>query len=601
MLGLLSGCRESLTSPDVLRFDRAHFVLADAQGPPADLDPRWRSIPLPDRWDERLPGQGGIGWYRFEVPGPRSPDDRLALSLAGVNMNAEAFVNGVPIGSGGRMVDPVARNANRPLYWELAGSLVGRPVNWIDVRLFAYANDVGSLGSVAFGADSVLRDEYRQRRFLQIELTQITTALVLLLAVFFGVLWLAAGWDPVHGWFALSAGAWTFVSLNYWVQDPGVAHWTWVRAFYLALGSFTVTIPIWAHRLLGIRRPNIERALLGILLLYAGVAVATSDDFFPRFVTPFQAVWLASGTYGVFVLLRGWRAFSREEAIVYGIGGVVCTALAALEQFDAWGLGSGWHPHLMPYIGSVLVLCLATTLGVRFSGSLQEVRRANRELEDRVRAKTAELEANHARFRELERNQVLAEERGRIVREMHDGIGGQLVATLAMVQAGEGEPRDIVNALRDALDDMRAVIDSMDPLVDDLGKLFGSLRARFEALLRRNDMRFVWSVGELQTTPWLGPEQYLHILRILQEAVANAIKHAAPSELEVSVARVDGSAPGLRIAVRDDGRRVAAAGGGRGIGHMQTRARALGGSLRIVELDPGTRVELWLPEPLIGG
>jgi signal transduction histidine kinase len=148
---------------------------------------------------------------------------------------------------------------------------------------------------------------------------------------------------------------------------------------------------------------------------------------------------------------------------------------------------------------------------------------------------------------------------------------------------------------------MRAVIDSMDPLVDDLSKLFGSLRSRFEALLRRNDLRFVWNVGELPTTPWLGPEHYLHILRILQEAVANAIKHAAPTELEVSVVCVDGAEPGLRIAVRDDGRESAASdSSGRGIGHMRTRARALGGELRIVELDPGTCVELWLPEPRSG-
>jgi len=582
----------------VARFREARLLLDPAPTPPDDADPRWTPVILPDRWDVRRPGVGGHAWYRFDVPGPYAASERLALSLAGVNMNAEAFANGVPIGSGGRMEPPVARNANRPLYLELPGALLSRERNTIDVRLYAYAHDVGSLGSVELGPDTLLRPVYRRRHLLQIGLTQTTSALVALLAVFFGVLWARADREPVYGWFALSAGAWAWVSLNYWVQSPGVSHWTWVRLFYLALGGFAVTLPIWAHRLLGVERPRVERGLLGALATYAALALVLPDDRYPALVTPFQAVWLASGTYGVVVLLMGWRAFSRWEAIVYGVGGLLCTGFALADQLDAWGVGESGRPHLMPYIGTVLVLCLATTLGARFASSLQEARSLNRELEARVRAKTAELEANHARLRELERGRVLAEERGRIVREMHDGLGGQLVALLARLKSGDGRPDEIADALRNALDDMRAVIDSMDPLVDDLSKLFGSFRARFEALLRRNDLRFAWNVGTLPPTPWLGPEHYLHILRILQEAVANAVRHAEPSEIEIVVGWDAEHARALTIGIRDDGRGgTGDAVPGRGLHHMRTRAQALGGRLRVVDLARGTLVELTLPAP----
>jgi len=589
------------TADDVLRFVEAAFVLDAGPAPPPDADPRWTTVSLPDRWVERRPDAGGHAWYRFAVRGPYPPHARLALSLAGVNMNAEAFVNGIPVGSGGRMHEPVTRNSNRPLYWTFAGSLLDRELNHVDVRLFAYANDVGSLGAVALGSDEALRPEFMRRHFLQIELVQVTTGLVLLLTVFFGALYLGAGREPLHGWYALSTGAWAFVSLNFWLQDPGVGHWTWVRVFYLALGTFAMTLPIWAHQLLGLERRVLDRILVATLGAYALMAVALPDPLYRLVVSPFQAAFLAGGLYGVYVLVSRWRAYSRLEAFAYVSAGLFCTSFALADLLDAWGLGMGWHPYFMPYIGSALAICLATTLGVRFATSLEDARRAARDLEQRVRAKTIELESNHARLRELERDQVLAEERRRIVREMHDGIGGQLVATLAMVQAGEGEPREIANALRDALDDMRSVIDSMDPLVDDLGKLLGSLRGRFEALLRRQQLRFVWRVGDLPATPWLGPEQYLHILRILQEALANAVRHAAPSEIEVSVVAEDSPEPALRISVCDDGRKAAAAAStGRGIGHMRGRARALGGELRIRPRDPGTCVELWLPIPKDG-
>ena len=154
----------------------------------------------------------------------------------------------------------------------------------------------------------------------------------------------------------------------------------------------------------------------------------------------------------------------------------------------------------------------------------------------------------------------------------------------------------IADALRNALDDMRAVIDSMDPLVDDLGKLFGGFRARFGALLQRNGLKCTWRVGDLPPTPWLGAEQYLHILRILQEAVANAIKHAEASELEVTVDPVGDPEASLLICVRDNGRGFGpGTSRGRGLAHMHGRAEALGAKLVIEPADPGTRVAIRLP------
>ena len=431
-----------------------------------------------------------------------APGERLALSLAGVNMNAETFANGVPIGSGGRMVDPVARNANRPLYFDAhrVRCSTGSRSTAIDVRLFAYANDVGSLGAVGLRAGlrhcatSTADVTSCRSRSRQVD----ERAGRFCSRVFFGVLWLGRA-RSLHGWFALASGAWTFVSLNYWVQDPGIAHWTWVRLFYLALGTFTVTIPIATHRLLGIRRPGASNVCCSrARRLRACWRRIASGRVYPRIVTPFQALWLDDRDLRRRrARLRGWRAFSRWSRRSSTASEASCARrLAVAEQFDAWRFGEGWRsaPHALHRLR--LVLCLATTLGVRFAVSLQEARRANREFEERVRAKTRETRGESRGSASSSEARSLPTSAARIVREMHDGIGGQLVATLAMVQTEQDEPREVANALRDALDDMRAVIDSMDPLIDDLGKLFGSLRGRFAAAAKRNDLHFVWNVGD---------------------------------------------------------------------------------------------------------
>ena len=317
---------------------------------------------------------------------------------------------------------------------------------------------------------------------------------MLLTALFFAVLWVSTGRVPAYGWLAVSAAAWSVVSLNYWAQNVGMTHWNWVRAFFLALGVFITTIPVWSHRLVETRRAGIERVFFAMLVLYAALALTLSDRDFATIIPAVRIALLAIAAYGVVFLIRARSLFAPWEARAYTAGGIGAISLAASDVLRAVGLIDSSSPEMFPYVGLVLVICFATTLGVRFSSALREARRLNADLEERVRVKTRQLEDRHERVRELERVQVLAGERERLVREMHDGLGGQLVATLALVKSGASRPDEVADALRNALDDMRAVIDSMDPLVDDLGKLFGGFRARFDSLQVRR-LQKLWAIG----------------------------------------------------------------------------------------------------------
>jgi signal transduction histidine kinase len=60
--------------------------------------------------------------------------------------------------------------------------------------------------------------------------------------------------------------------------------------------------------------------------------------------------------------------------------------------------------------------------------------RAERRLERRVAQKHAELERNFERLQEMERRAAVADERRRLMSEMHDGIGSQLIATVGLVE-----------------------------------------------------------------------------------------------------------------------------------------------------------------------
>ena len=96
---------------------------------------------------------------------------------------------------------------------------------------------------------------------------------------------------------------------------------------------------------------------------------------------------------------------------------------------------------------------------------------------------------------------------------------------------------------------MRLVIDSLDPSADDLATRLGMLRTRLERILAREHVELVWRAEALPPLPHLGAENSLHVLRIVQEAVTNVLRHAKAKRLTLS-ARLQ---PGSRCAGRRGG------------------------------------------------
>jgi signal transduction histidine kinase len=226
----------------------------------------------------------------------------------------------------------------------------------------------------------------------------------------------------------------------------------------------------------------------------------------------------------------------------------------------------------------------STKHGMRLDGVTSDITEAKRAEEERLR---------------VEKEMMLLLERERITREMHDGLGGQLVSTIAMLERGRSTQSEVTEALRRALDDMRIVIDSLDPTTTDLTTSLGKLRVRLEPLLRRNGIELRWRVEDGLGLDEYPPEQSLHFLRIIQEAVTNAIMHAKASEVSVRIHAGDGSDAVLIVEIRDDGEGSPpdVVHAGRGIGNMKSRAKALGAEFRFDRENSGTCIELRVPAP----
>lgn len=234
-------------------------------------------------------------------------------------------------------------------------------------------------------------------------------------------------------------------------------------------------------------------------------------------------------------------------------------------------------------------------LYAQLSTAHEELRSAHWRLEERVAERTRALEHNHAQLRHLERQLAADEERQRIMRDLHDGLGSQLFVTLSRVEGEDITRGEISEALRACIADMRLVLEAMGPDGNDFLAAWGSFRFRWEAQLRTAGLASQWPLevpGEVLELP---PATGLQVLRIAQEALTNVLKHARGAR-QAHIA-LTAASQGLCVEVRDDGIGPQAAAGpaGRGLANMRARAQRLNGHLRVEPAQPGMRVLLELP------
>ncbi|WP_295656743.1 sensor histidine kinase [uncultured Nocardioides sp.] len=200
------------------------------------------------------------------------------------------------------------------------------------------------------------------------------------------------------------------------------------------------------------------------------------------------------------------------------------------------------------------------------------------------------------------------EERRRLRRELHDGLGPQLAAitmTLDTARRSLGTARleradalleAAVEQSRTAVEDVRAIVAGLrPPALDELG-LEGALRSAGPGVLVDHDSSTRITIRGRGPLVGLPAATEVAAYRIAQEAMANAVRHAGADLVEVELLQ---DAEGLRLLVSDDGRgfdqQVAAP--GVGLASMRERAAELGGSFSVSSSPGGgTRVEAVLPD-----
>lgn len=600
-----------------LHLTQADWQVVEVPGfttPPSTLDRKnlpsaWQHIMLPGTLPKAMAQPANahadshiqVIWIKLSTQGLAMPS--AALVLYGIRVKVEGTIAVYVDGQLVRREQQQGQLWNSlftPLWVVLERDANDAPPREILIRLeHTDASRVG-LSSLWLGRSEALRGRYYLRQWLQRELPATLSAAFLLVGVFALFVWFKRRHETDYLLF-FNLAAVSFVGhLHYYVGLPILNDWfAWLTAN--ALFWLIMVLHLFLRQLHG-------RALTWLTCVVVGVTVLISVLTLPPLailpIFPSTSV-LVPLVYAIVMLMAttvclaggisAWHR-SKEGRLV-----AICLGLSTLLGVPDWLLHNnvispeGWF--LGAYTNAVTFGIFGVLMYRRYINAINEVEQVNASLAQRLQAREAELEIIHQRLREAGQRQTISDERQRLMQDMHDGLGSSLISAIRSVERGGVSELKVSQILKDCLDDLKLTIDSMEPVEADLLLLLATLRFRLEPRLESTDITLLWEVQELPTLAWLEPSSALHILRIVQESIANILRHTRASEIKVGTAL---TVAGVQVTIADNGQgfdvdKALGASAGRGLHNQQRRAQAVDGIVSWQSGPTGTCFTLWLP------
>lgn len=552
---------------------------------------------LPHRWDIDHPHEDGRARYRLTLP-PVSGEEPYALFFPRIGNQAEVRVGGQLVAQVGELGNESTDSTKLPVLLVVPAALLSHDgTTELQVDAAMQSGRWGGLSAVVFGPQSVVEPAYRTNElWRRTAPAAIAWALVLMGLVAGGLWWQHR--ESLYGLFALISlfgvltvsgrlltappvpwPAWGVVCgialcgllllmARFVLVAIAVLH-PWMRTafwLYLALCVCAVTASF------VLRQPLIYTLVLGSLQLPALVMVYHIARKMWRDPT-WEATWMCLA--GFAVILAGARDF----------------VVVRLPESGSMSFA------VLPLAVFFLVLAMGWMVAGRYARQVMAYRELNASLAQRIAEREAELGESYRLQQRQSEEQATLQERQRIMRDIHDGVGAHLVGLLSMVKKGGAATEALQEQAHAALDELRMAVDSLQPVNGDLATVLATLRYRLQPRLEAAGLQVEWEVAALPEMHGLTPTTVLNVQRILLEAFTNVLKHAGATTVRVTARRADGP-DRLELEVQDDGVGIPEAQGkasGHGLGNMRARAQSIGAALAIERAGHrGTTVRLAL-------
>lgn len=534
--------------------------------------------------------------FSFDVYIDTTPDAQLAIYFPAFEQRLKVEINQHPL-----VASELTNSWFGPLtlataFIELPAGVLRQGHNEVEVSVEAGPLVSATLSPFLIGETDALRSVANLRKFVGVDLAE------MLLGIHFLMIFmcLIALWEHPQE----SGFKWLMISLIPSTLFSFGIMSDYIPSFYLLTPTLFISSVVTSAALYGfsfaVEGKSPPRWLIPGVCLYLVVLIPTAL-LFPSALR--ALVFLLVIPLFILFLFAGLWRFIGLVVRYQGVGYFwICIgiALVLFSTLRDWSMRAGlindgvflWTSP----VRTLLLVGVCTFLLSRMGSRTEALRISNDEITQRLQERETELDDLYRRRQLSKQREAVAEERARILKELHDGVAGQLVVISTLASKREPDADAIRVTAKNALTDLRSVVTTLAIKETDLLQILGIFREKYLSQLDSLGVSVHWNLLHAPDVYGFNSQDALNLTRILQEALNNAVKHSDLESISVSAEELELNPGNLAVKLTFESHGV---GGfepvnlGQGLNNIAQRADQLGASVDFVPLVGGLSLEVF--------
>ncbi len=552
-------------------------------------DSKWRSIIVPGSWQSQgIKPAKGLGWYRIRfVAPPRLESNNVAVLLGRIGDADEVFLNGLKIGKGGIIGSRYVEATKIERLYIIPPHLMryGQS-NLLVVRVMnTYLNGGFFDNNILLGDYNSLMIEKlnRERGSIIIEFCFFSCFVIFFIACMFFYFRGLKEKEYIYFWIFITFYSSLFIlgSITFYntgAKSPLIQQIINTLSTILPAGLILLLMSVYQEKL----------HLLTKIMIAGFLIVAVANNVFYDYTVrkylyaAWKGLFIATALFLIIFAVKAYLRKAHESGpILLGITGLVLGFI--LESIGGVDLLQFTGFFLWDYSAGFFMFCIMYSLAARF----------NRIKNQLVSASVKILDAHE-------------DERKRLSRELHDGIGQSLLSMKLKFKMladtfGKNKPVDresfneLIEDISNTIEEVRSISSDLRPSFLENLSLTDALNWHARKAMDKSGIEFsIKSEDKIEISTRLKDNIY----RVYQEALSNIIRHSEASRVDITL-RMRGKS--LVLEIRDNGKGFDPLlsekhGAGLGLYTMRERIELLGGLFRIKSSDKiGTTMYIEVP------
>ncbi len=301
-----------------------------------------------------------------------------------------------------------------------------------DIVIQLSSQDAVGVGWIVIGPDVMVRKYYQSEYFWHVTTPLASNFAMLVLGVLIFLLWLGRRQEVELLWLSISAPLWFLLNYQYFAEITPFKM-VWFNALSVH-ATYYASVATAAFYFYFTRMPSRNRVVAMLLLAGIPICAAQSLLMVSNMVIYIPTMLLIFG-----VALRALLDLKHHRDIEHGVLGLclMMMPIASVHDMVVAGWHRGWNgsgANFSVYGGLLYCFGFVASFGKRALDAFVGLGEANAVLEQRIAKTRAELAASEAARQQLVVTEAVSSERGRLMQEMHDGIGSNLITALAVAR-----------------------------------------------------------------------------------------------------------------------------------------------------------------------